>query len=281
MSITTVNQLETALDAQYIRMVRNRSSITNTTAGESISTWRSTGNPAQGAIPAAAAVCNNTTTGGFNWGGTGILGANTDAYLGSLEVSCATAGTTVEIHDRLVHSGGLSGTVTTAQTAASFDLSTLLATNNLAERIGDSNYSDVQWWVEFYTDIGGTAVSATVAVTYNDGTTGTLTIPSPFGRRSGKLIGLNQYIPAVDAGKFIRGIVSITHATTGTAGSYGFTATRYRASAYAPLANQNYKAGWTQIGLPKIFDESCLTTHVVTPTTATGVVNYYSKLIFG
>jgi hypothetical protein len=74
----------------------------------------------------------------------------------------------------VAHFGGLNGTLTTAQTV-SLDLSTLLATDNINLRKGDNNYSDVQWWLEWYTATGATAVTATIAVTYNDGTTGNLT----------------------------------------------------------------------------------------------------------
>ncbi len=279
MTIDTINKLETGLDSRFIRLTGNRSSIASLTAGQFASTWRSTGNPGQGAIPTTAAILNSTTTGAR--GQVNPTGTE-DLYFGSLEISCANADTTVEIHDRLVNSGGLSGIVTTAQTTAAFDLSTLSA-SNLVERIGDTNYSDVLWWIEIYTDIGGTGVTATVNVTYNDGTTGNLT-GFTFGntvRRAGTMFPLNSLIPATDSGKYIRGINSITHPTTGTAGNYGFTATRYRCGGYAPLANQNFKFGWTEIGLPQIYDDSALFTIVLTPTTSSGVVNYYSKIIYG
>jgi hypothetical protein len=279
MAIDTINKLETGLDSRFIRITGNKTSIANLTAGQYGSTWRSTGNPAQGAIPTTAATVNNNTLGArgqVNPTGTDNL------YFGSLEVSCVNAGTTVEFHDRLVANGGLSGTVTTAQNG--FDLNTFLATDNIAERIGDSNYSDVQWWLEIYTDIGTTGVTVSnLLVTYNDGTTGNLssfTLGNTL-RRAGTMFPLNSLIPATAAGKFIRGIVSITHASTQTAGSYGFTATRYRCGAYAPRENQNYKYGWTEIGLPQIYDSSALFTIVLTPTTATGVINYYSKIIYG
>jgi hypothetical protein len=278
MTIDTVLKLETGLDSQFIRLIGNKSSVANMTAGQFASLWRSTGVPAQGAIPTTAAVVNNSITGAH-----GYLDAvgTQEVYIGGLEISCATAGTTVEIHDRLVHSGGNSGSNTVAQTAASFDLNSLSG-SNLTERIGDSNYSDVQWWLEIYTDIGTSAVTATANVVYDDGTTSNISIGlGNTVRRVGTMVPLNSLIPAASSGKYIRGIVSITHGTTGTAGNYGFTATRYRCGGYAPLANQNYKLGWTDIALPKINPNSALFAVVRTPTTATGVVNYYSKIIYG
>ena len=281
MSMDTINKLETGLDSRFIRLTGNRSSITNTTAGDFISTWRSTGIPGQGAIPTTAAVLNSATTGArgqVNPTGTDKL------YFGSFEISCATAGTTVEWHDRLVHSGGLSGTVITAQTAAAFDLNTLLATNNLAERIGDANYSDVQWWLEIYTDVGGTGTTATVNVTYNDGTTGNLT-GFVFGntvRRAGKMVSLNNLIPAADSGKYIRGINSVQlSASTGTAGNFGFTATRYRGSVYCPTANGRFIATWADVGMPEIHNSSCLFAAVMAGSTTTGIITATGKILHG
>ena len=100
--------------------------------------------------------------------------ASATSYGSYMEIATSNSAMTVEVHDRLAHMGGLSGTVTTAQNV-SLALNTLGATNNISNRIGDTNYSDVQWWLEWYTATGSTAVTATVAVTYNDGTTGALT----------------------------------------------------------------------------------------------------------
>lgn len=278
MAIDTIEQVETGLDSRFIRLNGNRSSISNQSLGFWVSTWRSTGNPGQGAIPTTAAVVNKDTVGArgqLNPTGTEKL------YFGSLELSCSLGGTVIDLHDRLVHNGGLSGVVTTAQ--AGFDLQTFLATNNLAERIGDSNYSDVLWWLEIYTDVGGTTATATINVTYNDGTTGNLNSFS-FGntiRRAGTMFPLNNLIPAADSGKFIRAINSITHSSTTGQGNYGFTATRYRCGGFVPLANQNYRYGWTEISLPQIYNDAAIFTIIRTPAATTGVVNYFSKIIYG
>jgi len=279
MTIDTIAKLETGLDSRFIRLIGNKSSVANMTAGQFASLWRSTGVPAQGAIPTTGAVVSNLTLGTHGYLNPSAAGEN--VYLGALEISCATAGTTIEIHDRLAHSGGLSGTTTTSQTGAQFDLS-ILTGSNLVERIGDTNYSDVLWWLEIYTDIGTTAVTATVNVTYDNGTTGNLSVSiGNTVRRVGTMVPLNSLIPVLNNGRYIRGINSIIHATTGTAGNYGFTATRYRCGGFTPLANQNYKLGWTDLGLPQIYDSSGLFAVVRTPTTATGVVNYYSKIVYG
>jgi len=172
MAITSRDQLIKALGNNSSRFILDKASIAPQAAGTYVSLWRATGQPGQGAIPAATAVCNNTTLGGMGFTQQTSPATSYGSYM---EVATSNSAMTVEIHDRLAHMGGLNGTLTTAQTV-SLDLSTLGATNNISKRIGDTNYSDVQWWLEWYTATGATAVTATVNVTYNDGTTGALTV---------------------------------------------------------------------------------------------------------
>lgn len=278
MTIQTRDALINAMGNNSSRIVIDKASIANAAAGQFHSLWRATGQPGQGAIPGAAATCDNTLTGALNF--TQQTSPAT-SYLAILEGLCANAGTTLEIHDRLMHMGGLSGTVTTAQGA--LDLHANIASDNLTARIGDSNYSDVTWWLEWYTDTGGTAVTATVAVTYNDGTSGNLTgISLAATRRASFMQPLNGLIPAAAAGKFIRDVDSVTlSATTGTAGSFGITATRYRAALYKPLANARFTADWAGLGLPEIPNESCLMLVQIANATSTGIVRATGKIIHG
>ena len=126
-------------------------------------------------------------------------------------MSCSAAGTTIEIHDRLVELGGLNGTLTTTQTITGFDLNTLSGTNNIENRIGDANYSDVQWWLEWYVVTGTTNVNWTVNVTYNDGTTGNVVLVAPGSQfRLSRMVPINPWIPDTAAGKYIRGVNSVT-----------------------------------------------------------------------
>ena len=195
--------------------------------------------------------------------------------------ACSNSAMTVEIHDRLMHMGGLNGTLTTAQTVG-VDISANLATSNLSARIGDANYSDIQWWLEWYTATGSTAVTATVAVTYNDGTTGTLSVSLAATRPASLMIPLNGLIPSAAAGKYIRAITTVTlSATTGTAGSFGVTATRPRMTLPLPLANKTEIFDWAALGLPEIFNSSCLFPLVLTSTTSSGTVRGGGKLAHG
>lgn len=279
MTITTVDGLVSAMGNNSSRLIIDKASIANAVAGQFYSLWRATGQPGQGAIPTTAATCDNTLLGALQF--TQQTSPAT-SYLGILEGLCANAGTTLEIHDRLMHMGGLSGTVTTAQTV-NLDVHANIASDNLTARVGDSNYSDVQWWMEWYTDTGATASNATINVTYNDATSGDLTVVAVGGTlRASRMIALNGLIPSAAAGKFIRDINTVTlSASTGTAGNFGFTATRYRAAIYKPVANARFTADWAGLGLPEIPNESCLFPIQLSSTTSTGVVRATGKIIHG
>ena len=279
MAITTRDQLIDAMCNNSSRIVIDKASLSNAAAGQFHSLWRATGQPGQGAVPAAAARCTNALVGSLQF--TQQV-APAKSYLAILEGLCSNNATTLEIHDRLMHMGGLNGTLTTAQTV-NVDLDANLASDNLTERIGDSNYSDVTWWLEWYTDTGGTAVTATVNVTYNDGTSGNLTgISLAATRRASLMIPLNGFIPAADSGKYIRDVNTVTlSATTGTAGSFGVTATRYRAALYKPIANARFTADWASLGLPSIPNSSCLMLIQLAGTTSTGTVRATGKIVHG
>lgn len=279
MAITTRDQLINAMGNNSSRIVIDKSAMSGQAAGTSVSLWRSTGQPGQGAIPTTAAVCDHTLTGAI-----GFTQQTGDAksYLGILEGMCSAASNTLEIHDRLMHMGGLSGTVTTAQTV-NLDISANLSTSNLDARKGDANYSDVQWWLEWYTATGGTAVTATVNVTFNDGTSGNLSaITLATSRPQSFMQPLNGLIQAADSGKYIRDVNTVQlSATTGTAGNFGVTATRYRAGLYQPIANARMTADWAALGLPQIENSSCLFCIQATTNTTTGTVKATGKIVHG
>lgn len=277
--IENIDNLVKALGNNSSRIVLDKVSIASQTANSFCSLWRATGQPGQGAIPSVAATCNNTTVGtiGFNQQTSPIT-----SYGAYLEIATGNAAMTMELHDRLANMGGLNGTLTTAQ-SVNLDLSTLLSTNNINVRKGDDNYSDVQWWLEWYTATGATAVTATIAVTYNDGTTGNLSALSLAATRpASHMIPLNSLIPSAQSGKFIRGIVSVTlSATSGTAGNFGVTATRPRMTLSAPIANHKFIADWAQLGLPEIYNSSAIFPIVLTSTTSTGTVRGGGKIAHG
>ena len=277
--IENIDNLVKALGNNSSRIVLDKASIASQTANSYCSLWRATGQPGQGAIPTVVATCNNTTVGtiGFNQ----QMSPST-SYGAYLEIATGNAAMTMELHDRLANMGGLNGTLTTAQ-SVNLDLNTLLATDNIGRRKGDANYSDVQWWLEWYTATGVTAVTATIVVTYNDGTTGNLSVLSLAATRpASHMIPLNSLIPSAQSGKFIRGIVSVTlSATTGTAGNFGVTVTRPRMTLSSPFANFKFIADWAQLGLPEIYNSSAIFPIVLTSTTSTGTVRGGGKIAHG
>lgn len=277
--IENIDNLVKALGNNSSRIVLDKASIASQIANSYCSLWRATGQPGQGAIPTVVATCNNTTVGtiGFNQ----QISPST-SYGAYLEIATGNAAMTMELHDRLANMGGLNGTLTTAQ-SVNLDLITLLATDNIGTRKGDANYSDVQWWLEWYTATGVTAVTATIVVTYNDGTTGNLSVLSLAATRpASHMIPLNSLIPSDKSGKFIRGIVSVTlSATTGTAGNFGVTVTRPRMTLSSPFANFKFIADWAQLGLPEIYNSSAIFPIVLTSTTSTGTVRGGGKIAHG
>lgn len=278
MTISTRDQLIDALGNNSSRFILDKASISSQAAGTFVSLWRATGQPGQGAIPAAAAVCDNSLTGAMGFAQQVAPATSYGAWANAV---CSNSAMTLEIHDRLMHMGGLNGTLTTAQTV-NLDVNANLASGNLDKRKGDSNFSDIQWWLEWYTATGSTAVTATVSVTYNDGTTGTLSAALAATRPASFMLPLNGLIPAAAAGKYIRDVDSVQlSATTGTAGSFGVTATRPRMTMPLPLANKMEVFDWASLGLPEVVTSSCLFPVVLTSTTSTGTVRGGGKLAHG
>lgn len=268
MTITTRDELINALGNNTSRVVWDKASISNAAAGNISSLWRATGVPGQGAIPTTAAICTSALTGAIRFTN---QTAPATSYYAWQTMSTSNSATMVEIHDRLAHMGGLSGTVTTAQGALSL-------TGLSAERLGDDNYSDIQWWLEWYADTGSTAVTATVNVTYNDDTTGNVSVSIAATTRASRMMPV---VSAV-AGKFIKAVNSVTFsASTLTAGNFGITATRPRTTVFANVANKAESFDWAALGFPNIPNDSCLMLVMQCSTTTTGTVRGMGKIIHG
>lgn len=277
MAITTIDTLIAALANNSSRIVIDKANIANQTAGGFASLWRATGKPGQGAIPTTAAIPTSATLGAMGFAN------QTDpvkSYLGWLNANSSNAGNNVEVHDRVAHMGGLVLNITTSQTVTGLDLATLSLP---AARRGDSNYSDIQWWLEVYTDGGATASNATINVTYNDDSTGNLTVVAVGGTlRAGRMIPLTPLIPTAQQGKFIKGINSvILSASTTVAGNFGFTATRPRTMLSLNVANKTETYDWAQLGLPEIPNDACLQIVMVCITTSTGTLRGGAKIAHG
>jgi hypothetical protein len=198
-------------------------------------------------------------------------GGKTQSALARADIASGNATTTIRFVDRLKHMGGLSGTVTTAQGA--LDL-----TGISAARIGPTDFRELQWQLEWYTDTGSTAVTMTVNVTYNDDTTGNVTVSAVATSRAA---GTYPILPAV-AGRFIKAVTGVTlSATTGTAGSFGITVKRYLGSTVAHVGNMSAVADWAQLGLGPVQSDSCVTMEMLCVTTSTGTLRGHLAIAHG
>jgi hypothetical protein len=269
MTITTRDQIINALANNSSRIVIDKASIANAVAGQIFSLWRATGVPSQAVIPSTAAICTSALTGSFAFTN---QTAPATSYIGWLWAATGNAATSIEVHDRLAHMGGLSGTVTTSQ-------GSLNLTGLPAARQGNTNFSDVQWWLEVFTDLGATNVNATVAVTYNDDTTGNLAaVALGATPRAGRMYSL----VSASAGKWIKNITGVTlSATTGTAGNFGLTATRPRTVISTAIANKQESFDWAVLGMPEVPNDACLQLVMLCSTTSTGTVRGGGKIMHG
>lgn len=268
MAFASLDDLLSGMASGGYSLPVSRLSLSSQVVGHEASLWRGTGFPAQGAIPGAAAICSDATVGAFPLAARG--GAQ-ERIISGLSLQGATAGHTYLVEDRLGHMGGLSGTVTTAQTV-NLDIHTNIGVSNLAERVGDANYSEIEWYLEWYTATGATIATPTAAVTFNDGSTGTVNawvlgataLPaSVAASRRYKLAPVN--------GLFIRSVQSVTlSVSTGTAGSFGVTAVRRLAAFEATSANVLQSRDWAMLAAPKVADNACLTLSQVCISTTTG-----------
>lgn len=278
MTITTRDGIIDGLGNNNNRIQWDKASLGTQVVGQYCSLWRATGVPAQGSIPGAAAYCTKALTGAIGF--TNQTGPAT-SYLGWHDLLCATANTNLEIHDRLAHMGGLVGNITTAQTVG-IDLSTINAGGPVpSERLGDANYSDVMWFLEWYTATGATASNATVNVTYDDNSSGNLAVIAVGGTAIAASQCRGQLQPATN-GRWIKAVNSVTlSASTGTAGSFGVTATRMRTSMSADIANKRQQFDWAALGFPQVPNDACLFGMLLSTATSTGTIKGQGKIVHG
>ena len=244
-----------------------RASAATQLAGSYGSTWRVGTFPAIGAIPTTAAVCSDATLGALPL--PVRTGVQKRLFTG-MNVSYANVSATGVVVDRLAHMGGLSGTVATAQTVG---VDVTLATSNLVARKGAADYSEVQWFMEWYTATGATIASPSFAVTHFDGTTGTAQI---FNGGSVNLpasvAASRMYRIIATSGKPIRSIQTMTMPTTGTAGNIGVTAYRGIASSVGVVANRVEPISVKVQDAIEVPDNACLNMIVLCSATTTGVI---------
>lgn len=244
------------------KAIIQKASIASQAVSGYSSLWRATGWPAQGAIPGAASIPTKATLGAFLTFPTPSVGKT--RYAAQALISCVNATNTCILVDRLAHMGGLNGTLTSVQTVG-IDVTSLKGTRCR------SDVSDVQWWLEIYTNIGTTATTGSIVyISDTDGTTQTIT-GYAIGGASPASAASRMFPITPLAGHPIRSITSFQQAaTTGTAGSYGFTATRNLGIVDTSQANMSVNRDWAQLPITNLHDDTCLNMIVLCGTTSTG-----------
>lgn len=268
MAINSIDGIANGLGNGAQNVVINKASVSTQIAGGFSSLWRTTGLPAQGPVPTAATACNKATVGSFVFPNAPTGLSN---YIARMSTTAANASTDIQIHDRLAHMGGLSGTVVTAQTVN-------LDVTATANRNGPDTFAEVQWWLEWYTATGSTATVATISYTNAEGTAGrTTTVSIAASTAASRMF---QIIGA--GGEFIQSIQSVTlSVTSGTVGNFGVTATRFIGGHTTAAANTGISSDWQMLGLPRVEDDACLFFTMVASTTTTGVIYGNVKIIQG
>lgn len=183
-------------------------------AGLLYSTWKYDGIPSAGVSPTTVAAPTKATTGAL----LGITNAGGGREKWLVQAMLTSASPTdcpmILCYDRLIHIGGLSGTVATAQTVGG------TLTRNTG---GVGNVI----FVEIYTAVGTTARTITASYTNSGGTSGRTTVATTFGGTVGTIGNDAQLmiplpLQAGDLG--VQSVESVTiSVSTGTAGDFGVT----------------------------------------------------------
>jgi hypothetical protein len=254
MTITTLNGL---VAAARTKLPFYKATSAADAANVLVSLWKVGTNPAAGATPPAGAgeAPTGATLGSFRFT---EIGGGTSIYAVRALLQMATMGT-LNLFDRLVHTSGLSGILTTAQAVNSAAL---------------TRYTDgagVELFIEHYTATGATAVDITVSYTNQAGVAGQT---STFPFYTSPVAGLMQAVPLQAGDTGVRSVQSVTlSASTGIAGDFGITLARRLVDISPDNTNSGKVFSPFDIGLPTILPSSCLAMAVMTSTTNTGILS--------
>lgn len=257
MALTSLDQLVSALASAPLFSVY-KASIPSTAAGQYHSFWRSIGFPGRGEIPTSPEVCTNETLGSLPL--PSKLAGNL-LYFAKIGVAVTTT-VTLQLVDRLVQNGGLSGVNTLTQ-PVNLDLTTVSSQNRC-----HPSGSDVFWCLEWYADTGATATTVTVDYTDNNNIIQNSTITLAASRRA---TFLQPILPV--GNHSIKSVNSVTLSTsTGSVGNFGVTAYKILATLSCSLPNVAVLADYASLGLPQISDFSCLSFIAIATSTSIGTL---------
>lgn len=214
-------------------------------AGRWASLWTYDGYPGPGSAPGAVAAPTNATSGALPFAS---AGGGRESWMVQAWATGLVGGT-VLLYDRLLHIGGLSGTVTTAQTVGGTITRNTGGAGNMA-------------WAEVYSQIGATSTTITMSYTNQAGTSGRTSTAVAFGNTGFREATRAVLLPLAAGDSGIQAVASCTvAATTATAGNFGITVGR--PIAYCGIGTAG-TAGWRDFitglpGIPTIESGACLT----------------------
>ena len=210
--------------------------------GGFFSYWTVDGTPSSGAVPTTVENPTNATAGGLRQTNPG---GGRQKWIQSICAASHLAGTLI-LYDRLLHIGGLSGTVTTPQTVGG----TLTRYTN-----GVGNVA----FTEIYTTVGSTTTSLYMdSYTDQDNNTGQAgrTVFFPNGFHPTPAV---HFLPLSDEDTGVRAVASIDLVgTTGAAGNFGVTIGHPLLS--LELQGAGIPAGYSFVhkGMPEVLPDACL-----------------------
>lgn len=260
--LTSMDDLVSAMPGQLLQFYKP--SVTAKAAGTFQSLWTAAGAPGAGTTPPTGVgqACDNTTTGALKF--SNPTGGDY-SYLARALLNNGTLGT-LFVYDRLVHTSGLSGTVSGSQTV------------NTTALTRYTNGEGVMPWIEFYTPTGSTAVNITITYTNTAGdsktSTSTSFIVTPV---AGQLLP----IPLADGDTGVQSVQTVVlSASTGTAGNFGVTLMRRLTSASIQPSSATVMDAFAT-GLQKVEDSACLALAAYVSTTSTGALIGELSLVQG
>jgi hypothetical protein len=263
MAITT---LDTLIAGFKPPMSFWKASQTAEGAGTWHSLWKAAGNPTAGATPPAISagsgyVPTEATQGALPF----VDGGASNSYVTKLAATGGTVGTLI-LYDRLWHCSGFVTNSVALQSITTPGTITARDANGATAGVG------VELWGEVYTAPGATGATWTVTYT-NSGGTGSrsATYTHPANAESvGQMFPFTLQAGDVGVGAVADLTCSIS---SGTAGDIGLTLLRRIAEIPISLINAGALVDGLGLGLPRIYDNSCLALMVHCSTTNTGLIS--------
>lgn len=252
-------------DGESLIVLANRTSLDNSVVGQETSLLLADGFPVPGVIPTSPEILSVSAVGAIPLA---PVGGGQERVISEVEATVGQAGVSILIEDRIGQMGGLVGNLTTSQ-PVNLDLNANLAVENVDERKGLPDFTQVDWYLEIYLPIGATPTVPTVAVTLDNGTTTTVVIAA-----ISATFGIGRRIKITPpVGRGIRSVQSVTLSlSSGGAGNFGITVVRRRALLLVPLSGVATLFNAIALGVVRIFNRSFITLSVIANAATTGTV---------